>query len=42
MYFVDKVYSGNDTTKSLYDEFAKPLVLKAMEGFNGERIYHPL
>ncbi|XP_065061386.1 centromere-associated protein E-like isoform X1 [Rhopilema esculentum] len=34
-FIFDKVYSGNDTTESLYDEFAKPLVLKAMEGFNG-------
>ena len=37
MYFIlDKIFDVSNTTQDVYDEFGRPIVLSAMDGFNGE------
>lgn len=35
-FYADKVFGKNVSTSMVYNEMGKPLVEKAMEGFNGK------
>ncbi|KAJ7382515.1 hypothetical protein OS493_034678 [Desmophyllum pertusum] len=34
-YFFDRIFDTSTSTQDVYDEFGKPTVLSAMDGFNG-------
>ncbi|KAJ7382478.1 hypothetical protein OS493_034639 [Desmophyllum pertusum] len=34
-YFFDRIFDTSNSTQDVYDEFGKPTVLSAMDGFNG-------
>lgn len=36
----DRVFSAVETTKQLYQEIAKPLVVSTVQGYNGEAVRH--
>lgn len=39
MFFVsDRVFSADESTHQLYQDIAKPLVVSAVEGYNGEPV----
>ena len=35
-YILDRIFDISNSTQDVYDEFGRPTVLSAMDGFNGE------
>ena len=38
---VDRIFDISNSTQDVYDEFGRPIVLSAMDGFNGEYLRLP-
>ena len=38
---VDRIFDISNSTQDVYDEFGQPIVLSAMDGFNGEHLRLP-
>lgn len=38
---VDRIFDISNSTQDVYDEFGQPIVLSAMDGFNGKYLRLP-
>ena len=42
LFFLDQIFDSSSSTKDVYKEFGRPIVLSAMDGFNGKHVLSDL
>ena len=42
LFFLDQIFDSYSTTKDVYEEIGQPIVLFAMDGYNGKHVLSDL